>query len=165
MYGMFITYYPMVPYNLTPSRPLNREELFNLRHASARNVIERIFGIIKHRFHILLLPLEYCSLEVQSRIPASLAAIYNFIHINEEPDPDSSDASNEDPCGDKCPYQAGSSVAVVADAGGGDGGRDDLEARSMWDNLAQCMWDDYQLILSAHQDLLDDTESELDFDQ
>jgi len=79
----------MVPYNLTPSRPLNREELFNLHHASAQNVIERIFGIIKCRFHILLLPLEY-SLEVQSRIPASLAAIYNFIRINEEPDPDSS---------------------------------------------------------------------------
>jgi len=57
-------------------------------------------------------------------------------------------------------------MAVVADAGGGDGGRDDdLEARSMRDNLAQCMWDDYQLILSARQDLLDDTESELDFDQ
>ena len=155
----------MVPYNLTPSRPLNREELFNLHHASAQNVIERIFGIIKCRFHILLLPLEY-SLEVQSRIPASLAAIYNFICINEEPDPDSSDTSNEDPCGDEHPYQVGSSVAaVVADAGGGDGGRDDLEARTMRDNLAQRMWDDYQLILSAHQDLLDDTESELDFDQ
>ena len=59
----------------------------------------------------------------------------------------------------------GSSVAVVADAGGGDGGRDDLEARTMRDNLAQHMWDDYQLILSACQDLLDDTKSELDFDQ
>jgi len=57
-------------------------------------------------------------------------------------------------------------MAVVADAGGGNGGRDDdLEARSMRDNLAQRMWDDYQLILSARQDLLDDTESELDFDQ
>jgi len=154
----------MVPYNLTPSRPLNCEELFNLCHASARNVIEHIFGIIKRHFHILLLPLEY-SLEVQSHILASLAAIYNFIRINEEPDPDSSDASNEDPCGDEHPYQVGSSVAVVADAGGGNGGRDDLEARSMQDNLAQRMWDDYQLILSACQDLLDDTESELDFDQ
>jgi hypothetical protein len=26
----------------------NKEELFNLRHASARNIIERIFGVLKH---------------------------------------------------------------------------------------------------------------------
>ena len=28
----------------------NKEELFNLHHASARNVIEHIFGVLKHRF-------------------------------------------------------------------------------------------------------------------
>ena len=50
------------------SRPANREELFNLRHASARNVIERIFSVIKRRFHILLLPPKY-SIEVQAFIP------------------------------------------------------------------------------------------------
>ena len=31
-------------------RPKTKEELFNLRHASARNVIERIFGVLKCRF-------------------------------------------------------------------------------------------------------------------
>jgi len=35
------------------SRPKDAYELFNLRHSSARNVIERIFGIIKLRFKIL----------------------------------------------------------------------------------------------------------------
>ena len=34
-------------------RPMNREELFNLRHASLRNCIERIFGVIKKRFPLL----------------------------------------------------------------------------------------------------------------
>jgi DDE superfamily endonuclease len=34
-------------------RPQNPKELFNLRHASLRNVIERIFGVLKNRFVIL----------------------------------------------------------------------------------------------------------------
>ena len=47
------------------TRPCNREELFNLRHASLRNVIERIFGVLKHQFHVLQLPLEY-SMDIQA---------------------------------------------------------------------------------------------------
>src|SRR5215471_13726721 len=34
-------------------RPRNEKELYNLRHASLRNVIERIFGVSKKRFKIL----------------------------------------------------------------------------------------------------------------
>ena len=34
-------------------RPQNKEELFNLRHSSLRNVIERTFGVLKKRFGIL----------------------------------------------------------------------------------------------------------------
>jgi hypothetical protein len=52
--------------------------LFNLHHASAHNVIERIFGIIKRRFRILHLPPEY-GMEVQALIPPALAALHNFI--------------------------------------------------------------------------------------
>ncbi|OBZ68423.1 putative nuclease HARBI1 [Grifola frondosa] len=59
-------------------RPLCKEELFNLRHASARNAIERIFGVFKKRFRILRLPAEY-SLDIQARIPPALASIQNFI--------------------------------------------------------------------------------------
>lgn len=33
-------------------KPTNREELFNLRHSSLRNVVERIFGVTKRRFRI-----------------------------------------------------------------------------------------------------------------
>jgi hypothetical protein len=29
--------------------PVNKEELFNLQHAQARNVIEHIFGVLKNR--------------------------------------------------------------------------------------------------------------------
>jgi len=34
-------------------RPENAKELFNLRHSSLRNVIERIFGILKRQWQIL----------------------------------------------------------------------------------------------------------------
>jgi hypothetical protein len=63
-------------------RPTNKEELFNFRHSSARNVIEQIFGVLKCHFRILLLAPEY-SLEIQAWIPAALAAIHNFIRSHD----------------------------------------------------------------------------------
>ena len=38
--------------------PVNKEELFNLRHAQTRNVIECIFGVLKQHFRILVIPRE-----------------------------------------------------------------------------------------------------------
>ena len=46
------------------NRPETKEELFNLRHASLRNVIERIFGVLKSRFPLCAKMHPY-SLEVQ----------------------------------------------------------------------------------------------------
>lgn len=59
--------------------PRNREELFNLQHSALRNVIERIFGIVKRRFRILVVPAEY-DMDVQARIPPALCAIHNLIY-------------------------------------------------------------------------------------
>ncbi|KAL0385727.1 UNVERIFIED_CONTAM: hypothetical protein Sradi_2967000 [Sesamum radiatum] len=47
--------------------PQNARELFNLRHAAARNVIERSFGLLKTRWGILRSP-SYYSIDVQSRM-------------------------------------------------------------------------------------------------
>src|ERR1700734_2352747 len=74
---IFLTYYLHICY-----RPVNKEELFNLRHAQARNVIERIFGVLKRRFRILVIPPEY-SVKVQAQIPSALCAIHNFIRIHD----------------------------------------------------------------------------------
>jgi hypothetical protein len=63
-------------------RPKTKEELFNLRHASLRNVIERIFGVLKRRFRILLLAPEY-RMEIQNRLPAALCALHNFIRTHD----------------------------------------------------------------------------------
>jgi hypothetical protein len=59
--------------------------LFNLRHASLRNAIEHIFGVLKQRFRILLIAPEY-NLEIQARIPAALCAIHNFIQEHDPND-------------------------------------------------------------------------------
>jgi hypothetical protein len=34
-------------------RPQSKEELFNLRHAQLRNIVERCFGLLKRRFKVL----------------------------------------------------------------------------------------------------------------
>ena len=59
-----------------------KEELFNIQHTSAHNVIEWILGVLKHKFQILLITHEY-SLEIQACVPAALATVHNFIHHHE----------------------------------------------------------------------------------
>lgn len=49
-----------------------------MRHASARNVIEQMFGIIKQHFKILYLPPGY-DMSIQVLILPALAALHNFI--------------------------------------------------------------------------------------
>ncbi|KAL3614347.1 hypothetical protein CASFOL_042421 [Castilleja foliolosa] len=58
--------------------PVNEKELFNLRHASLRNVIERIFGIFKSRFTIFKTapPFLY---NTQAELVLACAALHNFL--------------------------------------------------------------------------------------
>jgi hypothetical protein len=65
--------------------PVNKEELFNLRHAQARNVIECIFGVLKNCWDILNRPAQY-DMNVQAKIPPGLAAVHNFIMDNDNTD-------------------------------------------------------------------------------
>ena len=69
---------------LMKSRPVNKKELFNLRHASARKAIRQCFGVLKNRFRILLHAsgLSY-PIEIQAHIPAALCTVHNFIRIHE----------------------------------------------------------------------------------
>ena len=41
------------------TRPQNHKELFNYRHSQLRNHVERIFGLFKRRFRVLMLAQEY----------------------------------------------------------------------------------------------------------
>ncbi|PLW28708.1 hypothetical protein PCANC_27529 [Puccinia coronata f. sp. avenae] len=58
-------------------RPANKEELFNLRHSSLRNVIEQMFGVFKRRFKIMTQASEY-HLEQQYDLVFACACIQNI---------------------------------------------------------------------------------------
>jgi DDE superfamily endonuclease len=62
----------------TCDSPTNLQELFNLCHASAHNIVERIFGILKNHFAILRSSPDL-SMDAQARITPALAAIHNVI--------------------------------------------------------------------------------------
>jgi hypothetical protein len=47
-----VRYYLKEQYK-TNQKPQNAKELFNLRHASLRNVVERIFRVLKRKYKIL----------------------------------------------------------------------------------------------------------------
>ena len=78
--------------------PLNREELFNLRHALIHNIIKRIFRVLKCHFHIILLPTEYL-MDTQVKISAVLCAIHNFIHFHADNN-NNNKSSDQDSCKD-----------------------------------------------------------------
>ncbi|XP_073120028.1 uncharacterized protein [Henckelia pumila] len=66
--------------------PENYKELFNWRHAQARNVIERAFGLLKKRWAILRSPSFY-PLSVQNQIILACILLHNFIRSQMPDDP------------------------------------------------------------------------------
>ncbi|KAL6587678.1 hypothetical protein OROMI_000656 [Orobanche minor] len=58
--------------------PRNASELFNLRHASLRNVIERVFGIFKSRFTIFKTAPPF-SFQTQAELVLACAGLHNFL--------------------------------------------------------------------------------------
>ncbi|XP_057773675.1 protein ALP1-like [Salvia miltiorrhiza] len=87
----FLTPYKGVRYHLkewgsNAGRPQNKEELFNLRHSKARNVIERAFGIMKMRWGILRSTTFY-PIKTQNRLIMATFLINNFIRTEMPIDP------------------------------------------------------------------------------
>ena len=127
----------LLDYNIN-TRPRNKQELFNLRHASARNVIERIFGVLKGRFRILLLAPQY-SLNIQAQIPAALCAIHNFIRThdsNEGPSLEERDLHNHD----YADFEAAGDLNLEEP-------EQETTMTARRDQIAQEMWEDYQRII------------------
>ena len=58
--------------------PLNHREYFNMKHASARNVVERCFGLLKMRWAILRSPSFY-PIQTQCRIITGCCLLHNLI--------------------------------------------------------------------------------------
>ena len=126
--------------------PCNPKELFNLRHASAHNVVEQIFGVLQRRFRILQSPPVYDT-DIQSLIPAALAALHNFIRIY---DPDDIDTDVDEPLD----FQIGTDPRDVGELGDPVTPAERNRANTRRKRIAASMWEQYQCSLShtAHEE-------------
>lgn len=66
--------------------PRNGKELFNYRHSSLRNVIERTFGAWKSRFRILRQGMNNYDIDTQVWIVIACGVLRNFLHEHQSSD-------------------------------------------------------------------------------
>ncbi|KAF7309310.1 Nuclease harbi1-like [Mycena indigotica] len=125
--------------------PVNAQELFNLRHAQARNVIERIFGVLKKRWACLCTPLKY-NMTIQARVPSALIAIHNLI-LRYDPVEATDVLYNEDediwdptPRNESAPDELSNQMAVPQ--------AEQAEAEARRNAIAEAMWIQYQSYLN-----------------
>ena len=142
------------------TRPKTKEELFNHRHAILRNVIERIFGVLKRRFRILLLAPEY-NVDIQSRLPTALCALHNFIRTH-DPDDDNETQENGVPVdnGDEDVQVPGLFLPEVEPEAGGPGGTSQNRAISMRNRIASELWAQYQQVLRDREGDMNESEED-----
>ena len=139
--------YAMIPYrgiryhlreqNLAGQKPENAKELFNLRHSSLRNAVERIFGVDKRRFKILTSAPEY-NFHTQIRLVFALTALHNFIRDNPSEEVDyfeQEEENTQDPSTSE-PGTFGNSLTTST------------RMNQKRDRIANQMWTDYVDILS-----------------
>jgi hypothetical protein len=112
---------------------VNKKKLFNLRYASLRNAIERIFGKWKQRFKILRTAPEY-NVKTQVQLVYALEALYNIIKTASNHDEELTD--------DKEGYQD----AALNNSGGAQviERAEDSAMVAKRDQIAEAMWTDYQ---------------------
>ena len=145
----FLSPYRKTNYHLTDRRRQGgdkKKELFNYRHASLRNAIERTFGIWKNRFPILKMITNF-PLEKQCMIPIACAVVHNFIKMHAEDDELFREAMNDDydvPATDD-PEEVGETSTRADDAGESSTraeNLDDFEMGQFRDGLKDAIWHD-----------------------
>jgi hypothetical protein len=123
-------------------RPQNKEELYNLRHSSLRNVIERIFGVLKKRFPILVVMPSYSFLD-QIKLVKSAVLIHNFIRCH---------ALYENLFYTEYDVEAEADRGVgngFQEDAGEDAGRSPQELKIWRDMIAEDMWEQYRTFLAG----------------
>lgn len=135
-----MTPYRGVRYHLKEQRqanqkPENAKELFNLRHSSLRNVIERIFGVLKRQWQILGgQGCEY-SISTQVDLFCALVGLYNF----------------RKQCGEEDVFEDCEESELAEDAI-----VQTITVGNQWmdkkrDDIAKRMWNDYQSYIQEHR--------------
>ena len=139
--------YPNVPGFLAPYRctryhlkefcranPINTpRELFNHRHSSLRNIIERTFGILKQRFPILKHATLY-QIMTQTKIVLACCILHNFITIEDDIPREVEIEEDE---------RDGINVPILETYGMTQRDRDDWG--NFRDEIARRMWEDYRV--------------------
>ncbi|WVZ76055.1 LOW QUALITY PROTEIN: hypothetical protein U9M48_024057, partial [Paspalum notatum var. saurae] len=69
-------YFGAVPQCMVPSQRV--QEKFNYHHASLRNVVERAFGVLKEKWHILR-EVSFFAREKQTKMIIACCAVHNFL--------------------------------------------------------------------------------------
>jgi len=115
-------------------RPVNKEELFNLRHSGLRNHIERSFGILKRRFQILRFGSEY-AFATQVSLVRALCGLHNFIRVTDGED-DFYNLCDFEPEDSPQNYDVEHGAQVIP--------REREIAVRMRDEIANQMWIDYK---------------------
>ena len=111
-------------------KPQNAKELYNLRHSSLRNAIERIFGVVKKGFPILVVMRSF---EFSFQCDLGLCALmsHNFIRLNQLYE----DEFYQGQIDDDQPDDVNDEVEIVGNA----------RALNEWRNgIATAMWEEYQ---------------------
>ena len=124
-------------------RPRDGKELFNLRHSSLRNSIERIFGVLKKRFPILKKQLEY-EYDTQVQLVNGLCCLHNFIRTERDGEDDFDELDEDELEAEKklcdqsleAVYTAVSKHTDVTE-------KEKRQAKSMRDSIAEEMWQQY----------------------
>lgn len=113
-------------------RPQNPQELFNMRHAKARNIIERAFGVMKKRWGILR-SASYYPVQVQTRLIMACFLLHNFIRNEMPEDPierDFNECSGPDEDAEATTVES-NFIDVIENTGAWSMTRDNIAAR-MW---------------------------------
>ena len=140
---MCLTPYRGVRYHLKEWRmnneaPQTKEELFNLRHSSLRNCVERIFGVVKKRFPCLVNMKSY-DFPTQVNLVQAAFMIHNFIRLEQEFEDEFDRWSDDIDEVEDDPGLIHPEVAPRGPAGA------DFVALNTWrDGIAQRMWNEYQ---------------------
>jgi hypothetical protein len=161
----FEVYYPCIVFLVSfdspdaTDRPADAKELFNLRHASLRNVIERIFGILKRCFRILLGVSPELPKEAQGKLVPALCCLHNFRRLNDREveydwDPEAEGDNNftnpfeyvrETFTELETPHELSADdlqTGITAD--------DVAVGEALRDNIATRMWEDYVMYLAEN---------------
>ena len=88
------TKYHLLEFRQGP-RPSGKKELFNFCHSSLRNVIERLFGVLKMNWRILLHQPSYPMVK-QTKIILACMALHNFIRESAIADADFERCDNDE---------------------------------------------------------------------